>query len=246
MKHFLTILLIVTFCGARAQDSLIFNDQFPFNDGIFLTTGEFVNNRSVKPADIARIYSSQGGQHKRNRAGKTWSMFEEWTHAHRSSITIDSIYIYQGDSDFKINVPGHNFFALKVEEKLFININPHKRSGKGQQPIFGRVASIGPLTLLYVEYLSDNSNPVYVRDEYGNMVKQEGGVASFKATIIYDLLKNRFDIATDRWIAQQLKSDEVVYDKYMNDKKRKKKIQFYIDMYNTRNPIYLPFNSSKS
>jgi hypothetical protein len=230
---------------SAAQEKVKLDDAFQFSDGVFLTFADFLNNDAVDPSKVTSVHSARlvrdfDLSDIQKARGLSWDFFAELIFSATSSITLDSITLEMEDNGFELLIPGHNFFGLKINDRLYINISPHKRPSNFGQPVFGRVAFTGQLMVLYVDYNYDNDSYYYVSDNDGNVVREGGMQESIRSIVIFDVPNNNFEFADERSFLKRIEDDEIVREKYLADKKRKKRIPYYADLYNQRNPVYLP------
>lgn len=244
-KILTTMLLAAAMMMANAQDRTVLDEHFDFKEGIYLTMDDFLNNRVVPAENITAVHSRLAtrsiSDYDKNRLdrGLSWEFFAELIHGERSSISVDSLSAELGTTKFEALIPGHNFFGLYINERLYLNISPHNRAGQ-KHPIFGRAAFIGRLTVLYIDHEFDNETQYYVDGGDGNPVRGGGLQETVRTMVIFDVEENRFEFADERTFADKISDDPELLDRYMADKKRRRHIPYFADLYNQRNPLYVP------
>ena len=244
MRLILIMGALLLFGGMQAQNEVLLDDNYPFKEGVYLTIDDFINNKVVEPAKITAIHSGKATKNfdngRKDRArGLSWDFYAELVYSTKSSITVDSLNVLLGESRFETLIPGHNFFGLSINGRLYLNISPYQRPSGGHDPIFGRAVFIGGLTVLYIDYEFDGNADYYVREGDATVVKEGGLQETIRSIVIFDILSHQFYFADEKSFAIKIEDDEEILNKYLADRKRKKRIPYYADLYNKKHPVYL-------
>lgn len=215
IKFFILFLLTSSlFAQNDSLDLQVFDSDFDFNDGIFLSFDQVKTNSPISKNRIISILSvsdynffeetldedkvafyDQSGARAEVKTSKIWGYSDEGT-----------LHINWNDDFYRIAITGSicHFVANKVINSY--TYNPYSSSH------------------YYDPYSSPTSSSVELR-QY---------ILDFKTGIVYDYSPKNLEIV--------LMNDPELYDEYNNLKRRKKKkLMFvYVRKYNSRNKTYIP------
>lgn len=217
MRFFVVLLLALSLGTCLAQDSIQYNADFEFYDGLYLSFGDFRNDN---PIDFEQVVSFR----KVDDPMFIDDLIKASTFRYRDGF--GEVRELSTDHIWGFARRGKPFVVLNAQSYMgIIGKKEYANSGKNE---YARFVELGEISLLQVNMMVQS--PVQFYNQTGQFL------FSMKTGKAVHYTLNNFE--------ELIKEDEQLYKEFAgitSSKEKKEKFFLFLKRYNQKHPIYFPF-----
>jgi hypothetical protein len=230
MKFLLFFFTIITINYSKAQQ--LFNNSIEFNDGIYISAEEFANNKpSLKLEEVELNYNI------------------EYISAQVKQLKIIHNEKDIADSVWGVCLNGKPYLRILpyIEKNIFFVAKDILKNNS-----FVKFFSFGEICILSIPIFKSHLDPVmfgvlvsagavYINTAPNESALRSNNSSDERNTLWYMYsvklnISNRLQHNTLKWY---MSNDSELSKQFENDRKSKKKLLYYVNKYNERNPFYI-------